>query len=84
MEEISTDAKLWEYFMTYADNDVMDLGQNDEETQSSASSETDNDAEKMAVETGELICGLMMKLGSLHSPYFQGPNLLQRPLGIMK
>ena len=32
MEEISTDAKIWEYFMTYADNDVMDLGQNDEET----------------------------------------------------
>ena len=53
MEEISTDAKIWEYFMTYADNDVMDLGQNDKETQNSAGSETDNDAERMAVETGE-------------------------------
>ena len=52
MEEISTDAKIWEYFMTYADNDVMDLGQNDEETQSLASRETEND-EEMVVETGE-------------------------------
>ena len=43
MEEISTDAKVWEYFMAYADDNVMDLGQTNEETQILVNNETQND-----------------------------------------
>jgi hypothetical protein len=52
MEELSNDDKVWEYFMAYADDSIMDLGQNDEETQTLGINKTQSDDE-MAVQTGE-------------------------------